>query len=1237
MGISKLMQVSALIAMLTLFASINIAGASGPCGTTPSGAGIMACIPLTITQSSGASPPNTQLLVQINPSALGSSYFVYDLQNIYVYNGVTGTPLNAWIEGNPNNEQTQYLSTSSTVDIWVKLPDTLASGTTDSNIYIGIGNAIANTNYFANSLLNIGIAPQLTCSNPTNPQTGCSAGQYAQYDNGHNVFNLYLGFISSSYITSNCYIHHDSGGAASYSVAEGISFTQTGGNGGFYTFTCSVSPVGQYGQEIDTLDIGQVNNARLMTELSPDAAAFSSSSVSNWYYPGVGGSWEPGIGQLEVFDITSSSYNQYNQGVSSPPASPTPFQLAWIAGGNLGITSYGSFSSVHTLSTSYPAGAGYDFATFGSEACGGGCVSGSSSTFYLQWLRVRSLPQQDITPSVGASSLTQLTPVSGVGITPTGKTIDSGQNLQLTASWSGGYAPYTVNWYAGSSSSCSSDINSADLVASFAGVSGTSNVLTASPTSTVYYCAAVTDQYGSYAATSLGDLVTVNPALGTPVITPTNPAITAGNPVQLTATWSGGTAQYTVSWYSGSSQACAADTNLVVQFSGVPSTSNILTTTPTSPTYYCVTLTDQLGETTSTTTGDYVTFQSTAPSITPSSAVLDSGQSVTFGSAWSYGTSPYTANLYTTTGPSCTSSSTLVQSITGSAQSVMFNAYTPASTALFCIYVTDSATPPSIQSSVTASITVNPALAANPITPSSPTISSGSPVTLTANPAGGTTPYAYQWFYTSAFPCDTQITGATGQTYTTTPSGTTSYCYQVTDSATSPVKQISQQDTVTVIQPLVANPISATQNPYYQGDPPDTLTASVTGGQAPYSYAWYSGVSPTCPSAQDSLITGATSSTYSVKPLANTYFCYVVTDSRSTSATSAAYLLSWSLPTQLQGCGLLPSDLATLIETQVPWYCPINQQIYQVWKGDLPFVFVIVLVALMLAALIFMIGTAFQNDRIRNFGIGEIYEAMASAIIVGFFLYVCAVMFGLGPGIAVGGINPYSTALNLISSTLTQAQGLYNSMYGTYLIDKYFVSIEFSLSIRGAEIPYIGLAQQIYQLPLNLFYIYPASTLGSLLIDAMAGLFAQYYLIVFFSVAAIPAFLVPGVALRAILPTRALGGMLISIAIAFYLVMPSLFAVAYYFTSPGLLASITSAQAQLQRWGTGTGAEQYAQSASSPLAQALGQVKSAMSSFWLLVLFYPSLITAITYVFITQVSRFIGGASRLGGRVRGVI
>ncbi len=339
-------------------------------------------------------------------------------------------------------------------------------------------------------------------------------------------------------------------------------------------------------------------------------------------------------------------------------------------------------------------------------------------------------------------------------------------------------------------------------------------------------------------------------------------------------------------------------------------------------------------------------------------------------------------------------------------------------------------------------------------------------------------------------------------------------------------------------------------------------------------------------------------------------------------------------------CGLLPPYIAGQITASAPWYCGINNQVYTIWVNYLPLVLLMLLLAFTIAALIFMVGAAIKSKGIRNFGIGELFEASASAIIVALFLYICAVVFGLIPAVAVGGINPYPTATNLMLNTIGQIEVLYNSAYRVYLVDSYFLSLNVAITIAGEnlnEIGIIGFIQSTWRLPLQVFYVSPAATLSGFLIDGIAALYSQYYLLIFFSVAAIPAFLVPGVAFRIFFPTRALGGILMAAGIAFYLVMPTMFAMAYYFTSPGALQQIAFAQSQLSRWGAGTGAEQNGLSSSSPLTLALGAASSAMSSLWLLILFYPALIIAITYVFIVQVSNFIGGATRNMSKLRSFV
>ncbi|EQD60647.1 hypothetical protein B2A_03580, partial [mine drainage metagenome] len=64
----------------------------------------------------------------------------------------------------------------------------------------------------------------------------------------------------------------------------------------------------------------------------------------------------------------------------------------------------------------------------------------------------------------------------------------------------------------------------------------------------------------------------------------------------------------------------------------------------------------------------------------------------------------------------------------------------------------------------------------------------------------------------------------------------------------------------------------------------------------------------------------------------------------------------------------------------------------------------------MIAVAIFMFGVALKNDRLRTFGIGEIYEALASLVIVVFFLIYCSSLFWLD---AVSGVRIHKSIQHL--------------------------------------------------------------------------------------------------------------------------------------------------------------------------------------------------------------------------------
>jgi YVTN family beta-propeller protein len=96
-----------------------------------------------------------------------------------------------------------------------------------------------------------------------------------------------------------------------------------------------------------------------------------------------------------------------------------------------------------------------------------------------------------------------------------------------------------------------------------------------------------------------------------------------------------------------------------------------------------------------------------APTISPSNTAINNGQSVTFSSTWSGGTSDYTAKLYSSTTSTCTAGSTLVQAISSlTTGSTAFNPVTPTSTTYYCIFITDSATIPITVNSINSEVTL---------------------------------------------------------------------------------------------------------------------------------------------------------------------------------------------------------------------------------------------------------------------------------------------------------------------------------------------------------------------------------------------------------------------------------------------------------------------------------------------------------------------------------------------------
>src|SRR2546427_1463969 len=435
-------------------------------------------------------------------------------------------------------------------------------------------------------------------------------------------------------------------------------------------------------------------------------------------------------------------------------------------------------------------------------------------------------------------------------VTPSAPFIDNGQSITLTAHPSGGATPYTYQWHSGASATCASDTTAL----------GTTATQIVFPSANTYYCYTATDASASTQSSST-DLVSVNPVLVAGAVTPPSPAIDNGQSITLIANPSGGTSPYHYQWYSSANQACP----------GTPMVSTAtLSASPTTSTYYCYTVTDSSTGTPAvsvTSAAFLVTVNPAlaAGAITPSTPSIDSGQSITLTANSSGGTTPYQYQWYFGPSPACSSDASLLG--TGPTQAV-----SPVSLTYYCYRIADSSigAPTAIANSVTALLTVSPALVASPITPSSPIIDNGQSIALTANTSGGVGSDSYQWY--SDGTCGASIPFATSSIYTATPASSATYSYKVTDSAYSPASVCSPSDNIAVNQALIARPISPS-NPIIDSGQVITLTSHESGGTPSLAYQWYSD------GACGTSIPGAIQSTYTASPTVTSTYSYKVSDS----------------------------------------------------------------------------------------------------------------------------------------------------------------------------------------------------------------------------------------------------------------------------------------------------------------------------------------------------------------------
>jgi YVTN family beta-propeller protein len=490
-----------------------------------------------------------------------------------------------------------------------------------------------------------------------------------------------------------------------------------------------------------------------------------------------------------------------------------------------------------------------------------------------------------------------LVPALTATVTPGSPKLDAGQSLALKVVASHGITPYQYQWYTGTS--CSSDSILNGMTNGQLSVSGVS--------SSTAFSVLVTDSSpgtpaGTFCAKST---VTVSPTFaGTPVSIAGEGTFDSGQPTTLTVTWShAGTGPYNVQLATSASSTCASPTPSGNPQVNVTTTSATFNVTPASTAYYCAVISDHAhpAQTASTTAGAHLVVSAALkPVLTLSPPGIDTGQtsSVTATIALTTGTSPFDVTFYQSSTTVCPTGATKVgKSVNGvTSTSVTFTFPSPSAVTTYCVAVKDSATTP-VNATTAFAFQINPPLTVA-LTPVNPAAAAFQPISITATPSHGTSPYTYQWYTGSNCSAAGKISAATSTTFS--PSGlneTTAFSVLVSDASKgTPSSAVCSPVTVKIVPALV---VSLVVSPLVlDSGQTGTVHADVawTGGAAPYTVTLTSGTSATC-SADTAVVSttpgtnpraGVTLQTANftfASPTAATYYCATVKDSATTPAT----------------------------------------------------------------------------------------------------------------------------------------------------------------------------------------------------------------------------------------------------------------------------------------------------------------------------------------------------------------
>ncbi len=456
--------------------------------------------------------------------------------------------------------------------------------------------------------------------------------------------------------------------------------------------------------------------------------------------------------------------------------------------------------------------------------------------------------------------------LSVAAITPASPSIDSGQSIELTDTWTGGTPDYTAKWYTGpSGSSCAGD--SANVLATYSSLTGTTNSLFVSPTTSNSYCVGITDSASSPVTQfSTVDVVTVNQVLTVPQISASiSPAVSPGSTETFTATWTGGTPDYTANYLVVNTVTYEIVANAL--YTGISTPSNsfswVVPSSDIGNTIMAnVIITDSAysPETKNSIETPTITISSayTPPTVTisnPSNAIVDVGQYESFTATASGGTAPYTYNflIVNSISPSIVTQNALYQSLPTASNVFTYQVegFEVSNSPEEANVILTDGHPTTVNSIYSPTFAVNPelntpTLTSSPLLPN--TLDVGEEITFdTSDISGGTPDYAANYVIsnsiTNAIILAQEFSGLPGSTNSlawTIPSyilgNTIEANVIITDSASAnSISNSIYYKTLTINPQLTPASFTASNNPATFNQY-ETLNVVVDGGTPAYTY-----------------------------------------------------------------------------------------------------------------------------------------------------------------------------------------------------------------------------------------------------------------------------------------------------------------------------------------------------------------------------------------------------------------